>query len=92
MGRERKDKWDENGHKLPELWKLIAGALGLVEKTEEHLKCAGGTCLIHEPRLEGPLIPRSSLWRRVSMCRRLKNHRRDKLTFSVLGWRRVLST
>lgn len=57
MGRERKDKWDENGHKLPELWKLIAGALGLVEKTEEHLKCAGGTCLIHEPRLEGPFDP-----------------------------------
>lgn len=81
----------QESHKLPELWKLIAGALGRSgERDWRATWSEQARIVLYKSRgllttATGPSIPRSSLRRRVSMCRRLKYHGRDRLTFSVLG-------
>lgn len=87
-------------HKLPELClEVEAGALGLVRKTAEQTFQSAGSKLSYTSR--GPWrlgattheCPRraGSIRRRVSMYRRLKDHGRDRLTFSVHGHRRQVS-
>jgi hypothetical protein len=68
---------------------MRAGALGLMRKTAEQIWVRTRICLIIGETPTSALGP----WivdvrRRVSMCRRL-NHGRDKLAFSVSGWRQV---
>jgi len=70
------------------LWKMIAGAMGLVRKSGGQIWTRTRFCLIGGANLGlRPLI--FDFCRRVSMCRRLKDHGRDRLAFSVSGWRQV---
>ena len=70
------------------LWKMIAGAMGLVRKSGGQIWTRTRFCLIGGANLGlRPLI--FDFCRRVSMCRRLKDYGRDRLAFSVSGWRQV---
>jgi hypothetical protein len=70
------------------LWKMIAGAMGLVRRSGGQIWIRTRFCLIEGTNLGlRPLI--FDFCRRVSMCRRLKDHGRDRLAFSVSGWRQV---
>jgi hypothetical protein len=68
---------------------MIAGALGLVRKTAEQSWSRTRICLIGEVStlVLGPWI--FIFRRRVSIYSRPKDHGRNKLAFSVSGWRQV---
>ena len=57
---------------------MRAGALGLVRKTTEQIWIWTGFCLMRDT----PTLGGSSIYRRVSMCCRLKDHGRDTSVFS----------
>jgi hypothetical protein len=87
-GRNKVEVRERCRHKLPELcfdsWCVGSSEedCGIILGPDSYLSYSRGVDL--DP---GPWI--SIMLRRVSMCRRLKDHGRDKLAFSVSGWLQV---